>query len=114
MDGRDSPLTERGIAQAHAIGHRLNTLLDASAVEIISSPQPRAQRTAEIIRESFDSAVSPVRPDDRLCEVSIGEWGPRRHIGWHYCSVPGTVVADADGPHRAEGRHTSLDDVICA
>jgi len=103
MDGRDSPLTERGIAQAHAIGHRLNTLLDASAVEIISSPQPRAQRTAEIIRESFDSA-----------EVSIGEWGPRRHIGWHYCSVPGTVVADADGPHRAEGRHTSLDDVICA
>jgi probable phosphoglycerate mutase len=71
---RDSPLTERGIAQAHAIGHRLNTLLEASSVEIISSPQPRAHRTAEIIRECFDSTVSTVRLDDRLCEVSIGRW----------------------------------------
>jgi glucosyl-3-phosphoglycerate phosphatase len=71
---RDSPLTERGIARAHAIGHRLSTLLDASSVEITSSPQPRAHRTAEIIRACFDRTVSPVRLDDRLCEVSIGRW----------------------------------------
>jgi broad specificity phosphatase PhoE len=107
---RDSPLTERGIAQARAIGHRLNTLLDASSVEIISSPQPRAHRTAEIIRESFDSAVSPVLLDDRLCEVSIGGWeglsqaeiialvprtfdGDGRH-NWCFCAPNGETYAE--------------------
>jgi broad specificity phosphatase PhoE len=70
----DSPLTERGIAQAQAIGRRLSTLIMASSLEIVSSPQPRAHKTAEILRECFDETVSPVRLDERLSEVSIGEW----------------------------------------
>jgi len=93
---RDSPLTERGITQAHAIGHRLNTLLDASSVEIISSPQPRAHRTAEIIRACFDSTVSPVRLDDRLREVSIG--------GWEGLSQA-EIIALAPGTFDGDGRH---------
>ena len=71
---RDSPLTERGIAQAREVGRRLDRLLDVSTVEIISSPQARAHRPAEIIRECFGGDLSPVRLDDRLCEVSIGGW----------------------------------------
>jgi broad specificity phosphatase PhoE len=93
---RDSPLTERGIAQAQAIGRRLTTLLDSSSVEIISSPQPRAHRTAEIIRECFGSAVSPVRLDERLCEVSIGEWEGLSQA---------EIVALAPGTFEGEGRH---------
>jgi probable phosphoglycerate mutase len=93
---RDSPLTERGIAQAQAIGHRLNTLLDSSSVEIISSPQPRAHRTAEIIRECFESTVSPVRLDERLCEVSIG--------GWEGLSQA-EIIALAPGTFKGDGRH---------
>jgi broad specificity phosphatase PhoE len=93
---RDSPLTERGIAQAHAIGHRLRTLLDASSVEIISSPQPRAHRTAEIIHQCFDNTVSPVRLDDRLCEVSIG--------GWEGLSQA-EIIALAPGTFDGGGRH---------
>jgi broad specificity phosphatase PhoE len=93
---RDSPLTERGIAQAQAIGHRLNALLDSSCVELISSPQPRAHRTAEIIRECFASTVSPVRFDERLCEVSIG--------GWEGLSQA-EIVALAPGAFDGDGRH---------
>ena len=93
---RDSPLTERGIAQAHGIGRRLNTLLDASAVEIISSPQARAHRTAEIIRECFGGNLSPVRLDDRLCEVSIG--------GWEGLSQA-EIIALAPGTFEGDGRH---------
>ena len=54
---RDSPLTERSIGKAQAIGHRLNTMLESSSVEMISSLQPRARRTAQIIRECFESTV---------------------------------------------------------
>jgi broad specificity phosphatase PhoE len=70
----DSPLTERGIAQAQAIGRRLRMLIEASSVEIVASPQPRAHRCAEIIRECFGEAVPPLRFDGRLREVSIGRW----------------------------------------
>jgi len=93
---RDSPLTERGIAQAHGIGRRLNALLDASAVEIISSPQARAHRTAEIIRECFAGSLSPVRLDDRLCEVSIG--------GWEGFSQA-EIIALAPRTFEGDGRH---------
>jgi broad specificity phosphatase PhoE len=94
---RDSPLTKRGIAQARAIGHRLNTLLDVSSVEIISSPQPRAQRTAEIIRACFDSTVTPVRLDDRLREVSIGRWEGLSQA---------EIIALAPGTFDGDGRHS--------
>jgi probable phosphoglycerate mutase len=94
---RDSPLTERGIAQAHAIGHRLSNLLDAPSVEIVSSPQPRAHRTAEIIRECFDRTLSPVRLDDRLCEVSIGRWEGLSQA---------EIIALAPGTFDGDGRHS--------
>jgi broad specificity phosphatase PhoE len=92
----DSPLTERGIAQAQAIGWRLRTLIEAGSLEIVSSPQPRAHRTAEIIRECFDETVPPVRLDERLCEVSIGRW--------EGLSQP-EIIALAPGTFDSDGRH---------
>jgi broad specificity phosphatase PhoE len=47
-------------------------------VEIVSSPQPRALRTAELIRH-HRSGVESLRTDDRLCEVSIGDWEGLNH-----------------------------------
>ena len=70
----DSPLTERGVAQAQAIGRRLRLLPDAREAAIVASTQPRAQRTAELIRECLGESAPQVQLDERLCEVSIGRW----------------------------------------
>jgi broad specificity phosphatase PhoE len=69
----DSPLTERGTAQARAIGRLLAGLPAAVAAPIVSSPQGRARRTAEIIREELGSAGA-VRVDERLRELTLGSW----------------------------------------
>jgi broad specificity phosphatase PhoE len=69
----DSPLTERGVAQARALGRRLAKLPEAVAAPIVASPQGRARRTAEIIREELGGAVA-LRLDDRLREHSVGSW----------------------------------------
>ena len=69
----DSPLTERGVAQAEAVGRRLRALPEAAAAEIVASPIGRARRTAEIIAGCL-GRTAPVRFDDRLREISIGSW----------------------------------------
>jgi broad specificity phosphatase PhoE len=69
----DSPLTERGAAQARAIGRLLAGLPAAAAAPIVASPQGRARRTAEIVREELGS-VGAVRIDERLRELTLGSW----------------------------------------
>jgi probable phosphoglycerate mutase len=69
----DSPLTERGLAQAEAIGRLLRGLPEAQAAELVASPIGRARRTAEIIRECL-GRTAPLRFDDRLREISLGSW----------------------------------------
>jgi broad specificity phosphatase PhoE len=69
----DSPLTERGVAQAYAIGQLIGTLPDFAAARIVASPLGRACRTAEIICERLDSAPE-LSLDDRLRELSMGCW----------------------------------------
>jgi broad specificity phosphatase PhoE len=69
----DSPLTERGVAQAEAIGRRLRTLPEAADSEIVASPIGRARRTAEIIALCL-GRTAPLRFDERLREISLGSW----------------------------------------
>jgi broad specificity phosphatase PhoE len=69
----DSPLTERGIAQACAIGRLLADLPETFAAPIVASPQGRARRTAEIVREELGSAGA-VSLDERLRELTLGSW----------------------------------------
>jgi broad specificity phosphatase PhoE len=69
----DSPLTERGVAQAEAMGRRLGTLPDALGADIVASPIGRARHTAEIIAAAM-ARQPPTRFDDRLREISIGSW----------------------------------------
>jgi probable phosphoglycerate mutase len=71
-------LTERGLAQAAAIGHLLCRLPEARSAELVASPIGRARRTAEIIRKCLGRS-DPLRFDDRLRELSFGSWdGLRR------------------------------------
>jgi probable phosphoglycerate mutase len=69
----DSPLTEKGLAQAAAIGHLLCSLPEAKSAALVASPIGRACRTAEIIRERLGRS-NLLRFDDRLRELSFGSW----------------------------------------
>ena len=71
--GSDSPLTERGVVQAAALGRRLAAMPEAARAEIVASPIGRARRTAEIIAECLGRAAL-IRFDDRLREISLGSW----------------------------------------
>lgn len=74
IQGRfDSPLTGRGVAQAHAIGRLVQGLPETVSARIVSSPLGRARRTAEIIRE-YLAAGPELVIDGRLREISAGSW----------------------------------------
>lgn len=66
----NSPLTERGIAQAQA-QREILARQDLDGWQVMCSPQGRAVHTAAI-------ALSPmadfIRTDDRLVEIGMGKW----------------------------------------
>ena len=107
IQGRfDSPLTERGIAQARAIGRVVQKLPEAASARIVASPLGRATRTAEIIAQHLP--VWPeLRVDDRLREISAGSWDGLTFRDIELCA-PGTF--DGDGRYewnfRAPGGET--------
>ena len=91
----DSPLTERGIAQAHAVGRLVQKLPEAAFARIVASPLGRARRTAEIIRDHL-TAGAELTIDDRLREISVGSWD-----GLTYSDIARRFPGIFDG----EGRH---------
>lgn len=69
LQGRvDSPLTEKGIRDAMALGEHLS---DVDFDLVLASPSKRAQRTAELICEGRDINVE-VELDMR--EINLGSW----------------------------------------
>jgi broad specificity phosphatase PhoE len=92
----DSPLTERGVVQARAIGRLLATLPEAVAAPIVASPLSRARRTAEIIRDEFGIAGA-LRIDERLRELSLGAWD-----GLTYSEIEARSPGIFDGDGRYE------------
>ena len=103
----DSPLTDRGVEQALAIGRHIASMAGAREFRIVASPQPRARRTAQIIGQCLGNVTPDIALDDRLREVSIGSWE-----GLKYEEIaklaPGTF--DGDGLYawcfRAPGGET--------
>ncbi len=91
----NSPLTERGIAQARAIGRLLATLPGAASAPIVASPQGRARCTAEIIRDQLGGAGA-LHIEDRLREHSVGCWD-----GLTYDEIEARIpgVFDGEGSH---------------
>jgi broad specificity phosphatase PhoE len=70
----DSPLTERGVAQAEALGRCLRELLNGEAARIFSSPLGRAMSTATIIAGHLGIDKESVFAEPLLTEHHMGRW----------------------------------------
>ena len=76
---RDTPLNARGRRQASHCGGILRDLLarDGRAVAdctYVSSPLARARQTMELVRATLDLDHDAYGLDDRLIEISFGDW----------------------------------------
>ena len=75
--GLKHPLTEQGVAQAHAVARELSGLL---VERIYSSPVLRAQQTAQILAASLSA---PLEVSEALREWSVGVYeGTTDPLGW--------------------------------
>ena len=101
MQGRlHSPLTQKGIAQAHA-QRRILEQVDLSGFDVICSPQTRALHTAV---EVFSQSRAEIRTDPLLREIHAGTWQGRIRTE---LEITGDPKATVDGPlafyEQAEG-----------
>ncbi|MFB2863272.1 histidine phosphatase family protein [Aeromonas sp. MdU4] len=80
LQGRcNSDLTEKGEAQAIAMGVRLRDELDEPVRwTVYASPLGRARQTALLVCEQLGLAVDRIVWDDRLMELGMGEWESRQ------------------------------------
>lgn len=73
---RDIPINATGRRQADSNGQALRNILGehVSAFDYVASPLGRARETMERIRATLSLPVKDYRLDDRLIEVSFGDW----------------------------------------
>jgi probable phosphoglycerate mutase len=76
---RDTPLNARGRSQAARCGEILSDLFArdgraASDYGYVSSPLLRARTTMDLMRSTLALAPDGYRIDERLAEISFGEW----------------------------------------
>lgn len=73
---KDIPLNDTGRQQATGNGIALGTILgaDATQFDFVASPLGRTRETMERLRRAMDLDPTAYRTDDRLKEVSFGDW----------------------------------------
>ena len=74
---RDIPLNDKGRGQARHNGATLKGLVDPAKVNFIASPLMRTRETMEIIRTEMGLDPQAYQTDDRLKELSFGDWEGR-------------------------------------
>ena len=84
----NSPLTPKGLAQAHGVGATLSEYLKGRTYTVYASPLGRAVQTANIVCEEVGHSSSKIIEDDRLKEFSLGQW--------EQTTIPSLVEAKPD------------------
>lgn len=71
----DTPLNEKGRAQAKHNGETLKRLIaDPDAFDFVSSPLSRTRQTMELIREAMNLDPAAYRTEPLLKEIHFGDW----------------------------------------
>jgi probable phosphoglycerate mutase len=104
----DSPLTERGLAQAHATRARVSSLAPAA---VYTSDLLRARRTAEVLHGGLDAAV-PVVVDPRLRERNFGIFEGKTSEEMRALHPAEHELMRSGGPEYAMPRAESKADVL--
>lgn len=107
---KDIPLNAKGREQAERNGTVLKNLIDPESFTFISSPLIRTRETMEIVRHTMGLAADLYEKEDRLRELSFGEWEGRtvsdlevsekklwkmrKTDKWHFRSPGGESYAD--------------------
>jgi probable phosphoglycerate mutase len=132
---RDVPLNARGRAQAGHCGEILGDLLardnrDPSSLDYVSSPLKRACETMQLLRSALDLAPDAFRRDERLAEISFGEWesftiaqlrerdpariAQREHDKWHFVPPGGESYEMMSARMRDWYESLACDTVVAA
>ncbi len=108
MQGQtESDLTPLGRAQAGAMGELLASLIERPAEwRIVASPLRRARHTAETIAARLGL---PVEFEDRLMEVSVGDWSNR--LRDEVKAENPVLLSDPEWAFRSPGGET-YDDIM--
>ncbi|MCP4381132.1 MAG: histidine phosphatase family protein [Hyphomicrobiales bacterium] len=71
----DIPLNDRGRAQARRNGEAIaDRFPDIAGFDFVASPLGRSRETMEIVREALGLDPSAYHLDDRLREITFGDW----------------------------------------
>lgn len=84
----NSPLTDKGLAQARSVGTALSGYLGERTYRVYASPLGRAVQTATIVCEQVGHCASEIVQDERLKEFALGEWEQR--------TIPSLVAEQPD------------------
>lgn len=72
---KDIPLNDTGRQQASGNGRALKTIIgDGAGFDFVASPLHRTRETMELIRDGMGLERTGYRTEDRLKEVSFGDW----------------------------------------
>src|SRR5262245_3813516 len=73
--GKDTPLTELGLAQARCVGAILKREVGVRPpLAFVSSPYSRAEITMRIVRQELDLPPDGFATEARLTEINLGRW----------------------------------------
>ncbi|HEY1475247.1 MAG TPA: histidine phosphatase family protein [Pseudolabrys sp.] len=136
LQGRhDVPLNARGRAQAVHCGDILRGLFardgcDPAALDYVSSPLGRACETMALARSALGLPADGYRVDERLAEISFGEWegftitqlhsrdpqriAQREHDKWHFVPPGGESYQMVAGRMRDWYESLTTDTVVTA
>lgn len=101
-----TPLTEKGILQATKLGQRFK-IQKPDFAAVYASPAVRTQSTARVAHDAW-GVEADLLTDDRLQEVSQGDWEGKLRSDYHTAAVVAKII-ELKGHHKAPNGESQFD-----